>query len=336
MPTAAGAALNATRAATARLRSKATLPPPTTPTKRARPPTADSASLTSSPLPRTQTKAATAPLDGPQRSPTKRSRTAGGTLPSTPTGHGGAPAAPSMPDPATPIAASSKAVPLTTAVPEDVAKLCGIPNGHADALAAAMAIIYDTDDRVGAAVDTILQRLFYTVASQALSAATASHPRPAAPPAATTTTRPTYASCVATQTAPSTQAAPKHTKSRQSNNTTKPPAREEVILHTSRLTSPPSCEAIVSAVKAAAGERANAFAVRRLPSGNSAIVFPAGTDRWYVKDVSWAEALGADVTDFGPKVVVRSVPADTLTQDLSTRLSASVRILQSRPMLRNC
>ena len=75
--------------------------------------------------------------------------------------------------------------------------------------------------------------------------------------------------------------------------------------------------------------------MRRLPSGDSAVIFPAGTDRRYVKDVSWAEALGADVTLFDPKVVIQNVPADTVAQDLGTRLSASVRILHSRPMLRN-
>ncbi|CAK7275620.1 hypothetical protein SEPCBS57363_006804 [Sporothrix epigloea] len=253
MVTAPGAVLNATRAATAWFRGKAAQPPPTSPTKRARPPTADSATLASSPIPRTQAIEATAPSDDPQRSPTKRSRIAG-TLPSTPPGHGGAPALPSTLEPKTPIAAAPKAAPLTTAVPEDVAKICGIPDGHADALATAMAIVYNADERVGAAVDTILQRLFYTVASQALSAAVASHPPSAPTSAATTTTHSTYASCLATQTAPATQAAPKQQKSRQSNSTAKPPAREEVILHTSRLKSPPSCEAIVDAVKAVAGD----------------------------------------------------------------------------------
>ena len=99
-------------------------------------------------------------------------------MPLTPPGRGGVPVPPITPKPTILFAAPPKAAPLTAAVPEDVAKLCGIPDGHADALATAMAIVYNADDRVGAAVDTIMQRLFYAATSLALSAAIASHPRP--------------------------------------------------------------------------------------------------------------------------------------------------------------
>jgi hypothetical protein len=38
-------------------------------------------------------------------------------------------------------------------------------------------------------------------------------------------------------------------------------------------------ETIINAVKSAAGDRVQAFAVRRLPSGDNAVVFLGGTDR---------------------------------------------------------
>ena len=78
------------------------------------------------------------------------------------------------------------------------------------------------------------------------------------------------------------------------------------------MTSPLSCETIVNAVKSAAGDRVQAIAIRQLPSGDSAVVFPGGTDRWYVKDVSWANDVGADVTITSPRVVLYGVPAVTL------------------------
>ena len=52
------------------------------------------------------------------------------------------------------------------------------------------------------------------------------------------------------------------------------------------MTLPPLYETIINAVKSAAGDRVPALTVRQLPSGDSAVVFPGGTDRWYVKDVS--------------------------------------------------
>ena len=55
--------------------------------------------------------------------------------------------------------------PLTASVPEDVAKIYGIPDNYADALTTALSIVYEVDDRVSVTVDTILQKLFYTVTS---------------------------------------------------------------------------------------------------------------------------------------------------------------------------
>jgi hypothetical protein len=46
--------------------------------------------------------------------------------------------------------------PLTTAVPGDVVRICGILDGYADALTTALSIVYNADDRVGAAIDIIL------------------------------------------------------------------------------------------------------------------------------------------------------------------------------------
>ncbi|OAA63259.1 hypothetical protein SPI_03422 [Niveomyces insectorum RCEF 264] len=105
----------------------------TTVAKRARPPTADSSTLASSPLHR-PTSDVIVDSDGPQRSPTKRSRTAAE-----------APAAPTTPTTRTPAASTRTvppaAAPLATTVPEDVVKICGIPDGHTDALTRAMQIL---------------------------------------------------------------------------------------------------------------------------------------------------------------------------------------------------
>ncbi|KAL1907851.1 hypothetical protein Sste5344_006479 [Sporothrix stenoceras] len=135
MPT---AAVSAPRAASARLRGIAAPPPPTTANKRARPPTADSLTPAGSPLHRPTNDVITVP-ESLQRSPTKRSRTSGATTsatPSTPPGRNDTPTTPTIPqNTATEHTTRPLTGPLTTAVPEDVAK------------------IYD---RVGAAVDTIL------------------------------------------------------------------------------------------------------------------------------------------------------------------------------------
>ena len=158
MPTAAAGAPSAPRAATARLRGAAAPPPPTTTNKRARPPTADSPTLASSPLRRPPNDVIVV-SEGPYRSPTKRSRTAVETppVPSTPPSRDTAPATPPTPSKITvtrtvpPIIA-----PFTSNVPEDVARIYGILEGYADALTTALSIVYKADHDVGAAVDTIL------------------------------------------------------------------------------------------------------------------------------------------------------------------------------------
>jgi hypothetical protein len=339
------AVASAPRAASARLRGMAAPPPPPTAKKRTRPPTADSSTPAGSPL-RSRTSDVVVVAEGLQRSPVKRSRTAAETptAPSTPPGRDTAAATTPTPTNATNTHATRPAItPHTRNVPEDVAKICGIASGHADALATALAIVYEADPLTGSAVDTVLQKLFYTVTSQALRAATTPPPATMAAPATATRPPPTYASKLAPQTTPlSPQTTPlsQQTNSSYSNartTATKPPPYEEVILHTSRMTSPPSCETIVNTIKSTAGDRVPAYAVRRLPSGDSAVIFPRGTDRWYVKDVSWAEDLGADVTITGPRVVLHGVPAATLldgAQNLHNRLNTPCPVLQTRPMIR--
>ncbi|CAK7199358.1 hypothetical protein SEUCBS139899_002036 [Sporothrix eucalyptigena] len=143
MPAAAPSGRGAPRAATARQRGAPAPPLSTTAAKRARPPTVDSSTLASSPLHR-PTSDVIVDSDGPQRSPTKRSRTAAEApaAPTTPAGHTTAPATPTTRTPA----ASTRTVPpaaapLATTVPEDVVKICGIPDGHADALTTALSIV---------------------------------------------------------------------------------------------------------------------------------------------------------------------------------------------------
>ncbi|KAL1905616.1 hypothetical protein Sste5344_008702 [Sporothrix stenoceras] len=137
---------------------------------------------------------------------TSAARTSGATTsatPSTPPGRNDTPTTPTTPkDIATEHTTRPLTGPLTAAVPEDVAKICGIPNGHADALTTALSIVYKADDRVGAAVDTILQRLFYTVISQVRHAATIPPPATTAAPAMAANPPPTYASRVTSQTTP--------------------------------------------------------------------------------------------------------------------------------------
>ncbi|CAK7200697.1 hypothetical protein SEUCBS139899_003395 [Sporothrix eucalyptigena] len=117
-------------------------------TKRARPPTVDSSSLASSRLPR-PTNDVIVESDGLQRSPTKRSRTAAKALvaPATPSGHDTTPATPATPTKtASTRAVPSITAPLTTTVPEYVARICGILDGHVDTLAAALSIVYEAED----------------------------------------------------------------------------------------------------------------------------------------------------------------------------------------------
>ncbi|CAK7237878.1 hypothetical protein SBRCBS47491_010187 [Sporothrix bragantina] len=159
MPTAAPDGPGAPHAATARHRDTPAPPLPTTATKRARPPTADNSTLASSPLPR-PTNDVIVVSESPQQSPTKRSRTTGElapTAPSTPPGRNATPATPLTPTKTTTArTVPPTAAPLTTAVPKDVARICGIPNGYADDLTTALSIVYEADESVGAAVNTIL------------------------------------------------------------------------------------------------------------------------------------------------------------------------------------
>ncbi|CAK7199879.1 hypothetical protein SEUCBS139899_002565 [Sporothrix eucalyptigena] len=120
------AAPGAPRAATARLRRTAALPPPTTANKRTRLPTADSSTLASSPLPRPTGDSIVVP-DGSQRSPTKRSRTTveTPTAPATPTNCGTTLIIPATPTGTTNTwAVQHTTGPFTTTVPEDVIKIC--------------------------------------------------------------------------------------------------------------------------------------------------------------------------------------------------------------------
>ncbi|CAK7238084.1 hypothetical protein SBRCBS47491_010261, partial [Sporothrix bragantina] len=265
MPSATPNGPGRTRAATLRHRGAPALPLSTTTAKRARPPTADSATLASSPMHRPSSDVIVT-SEGPQRSPTKRSRTARETataVPSTPPGRSAAPTTPSTPTRTTttrtiPLAAG----PLTTAVPRDVARICGIPAGHADTITTALSIVHEADGRLGAEFDAILQRLYYTITSQALHAAAA--PAPTTVPTTAANPPATYASTLAAQTTP----LPQQTNQRHGNTSpttatqpaTKPPPREEVILRTSRMTSPPPYETIINVIKSAAGDRVQAVA----------------------------------------------------------------------------
>ena len=78
-------------------------------------------------------------------------------MPFTPPGRDTAPVTPWTPSKTAIIRAIPPTIPpATTNVPEDVARISGIPDGYVNALAAALSIVYEVDDRVGAVVDTIL------------------------------------------------------------------------------------------------------------------------------------------------------------------------------------
>ncbi|CAK7238101.1 hypothetical protein SBRCBS47491_010262, partial [Sporothrix bragantina] len=153
-------------------------------------------------------------------------------------------------------------------------KICGMQDRHARALTTALAIVYEADLDTGKAVDIILYRLFCTITSQALCAVRAATPPPPPPPTTETTTtaettttttvaaspRPTYASRVAHQTTPLQKQTNRSPSNASPAPVTKPPPRDEVILHTGGMTSPPSNETIINAVKAAAGKRVQAVA----------------------------------------------------------------------------
>ena len=158
MPTAAAGAPSAPRAATVRLRGVAAPLPPTTTNKRARPPTADSPTLVSSPLRRPPNDVIVV-FKGPYRSPTKRNRTAVKIppVPFTPPSRDTAPATPPTPSKTTATRTVPPIIaPFTFNVPKDVARIYGILDGYADALTTALSIVYKADYDVGAAVDTIL------------------------------------------------------------------------------------------------------------------------------------------------------------------------------------
>ncbi|CAK7221328.1 hypothetical protein SBRCBS47491_004490 [Sporothrix bragantina] len=146
MPTAAPIA---PRGVAARRRGAAPAPPPTTAGKRVRPPTSDSSPLASSPLRRPANDTIVV-SEGLYRSPMKRSRIGVETPPAaftTPPCHDTAPTTSSS---NTLNATTTRAVPptftpLTTSVPEDVMKICGMQDRHARALTTALAIVYEAD-----------------------------------------------------------------------------------------------------------------------------------------------------------------------------------------------
>ena len=78
-------------------------------------------------------------------------------MPSTPPGRDTAPATPSTPSKTAIIRVIPPTIPpATTNIPEDVVRINGIPDGYINALAAALSIVYEVDDRVGVIVNTIL------------------------------------------------------------------------------------------------------------------------------------------------------------------------------------
>ncbi|CAK7270265.1 hypothetical protein SEPCBS119000_004002, partial [Sporothrix epigloea] len=141
-------------AATALPRSTPALPPQPAASKRARPPAADSTStaLTGSPLPRPANDVIVDSDDLP-RYPTTRSRNA---VPGTPAGQSAAPITF-----ATPTKITIPFIVFPPAADDHSPKICGIPDGHADAdaIVAALAVVYREDNRIGATVDAMFQKL---------------------------------------------------------------------------------------------------------------------------------------------------------------------------------
>ena len=77
-------------------------------------------------------------------------------MPSTPPGRDTTPVTPSTPSKTVTIRVIPPTIPPATInVPEDVARISGILDGYADALAAALFIVYEVDDRVGVIIDII-------------------------------------------------------------------------------------------------------------------------------------------------------------------------------------
>ena len=78
-------------------------------------------------------------------------------VPSTPPGRDTAPATPWTPSKTVTIRVIPPTIPPAIInVPEDVVRINGILYSYADALAAALSIVYEVDDRVGVIVNTIL------------------------------------------------------------------------------------------------------------------------------------------------------------------------------------
>ena len=78
-------------------------------------------------------------------------------MPSTLPGRDTAPVTPSTPSKTVTIRVIPSIIPPAIInIPEDVVRINGILDGYADALAAALSIVYEVDDRVGVIVDTIL------------------------------------------------------------------------------------------------------------------------------------------------------------------------------------
>ena len=77
-------------------------------------------------------------------------------MPSTPPGRDTAPATPSTPSKTVIIRVIPPTIPpAITNVPEDVVKINGIPDGYINALAAALFIVYEVDDRISVIVNII-------------------------------------------------------------------------------------------------------------------------------------------------------------------------------------
>ncbi|CAK7201708.1 hypothetical protein SEUCBS139899_004420 [Sporothrix eucalyptigena] len=137
------------RNAASRSRDTPALPLQTTTTKCARPPAADSSTLANSPLHR-PTSDVIVVSDGPQRFPPESSYTAAEApaAPTTPAGHNTAPTTPAT---QTRVPGTRNIPPTAatlTAIPEDVARICGIPDSHADALAFGFSFLYEKDRRL--------------------------------------------------------------------------------------------------------------------------------------------------------------------------------------------
>lgn len=215
-------------------------------------------------------------------------------------------------------------------------KICGLPKDHAAAFADIMTLGLATDPIRGTVADAVIQRLFYTVTSLSLALREATTPPATLAPASPSS----YAARLASQTNPLSQQTkthaplPTHTTATTRTEVTRRQPQDEVVLRTSLMSNPPTTDAVIQAATAAARGREAPIATRRLGSGDTAVVFPRDSDRWFIRDLIWARALGAEVSVTGPKVVVRRVPSSEFTEDLTDRVVAPCQILSARPMVR--